>query len=88
MAWAKMPATTPGEIQAVDWLASDPKGFRNHYAALERQEGGDATVEAGEIQSGAKPMDGQVCPTCGEVYWSPGCERGLEAGRAWLEANK
>lgn len=36
----------------------------------------------------AKPSDGQECPCCGEVFWSPGCERPLEAAREWLEKQK
>lgn len=46
VAWQKMPARTAGEIQAEEWLKSDPKGFRTYFAALEKQAGGEVPEEA------------------------------------------
>ncbi len=71
-----------------DWMKAKPIAFMEKLAGLELEYWSVKKPEGVAAGPQAKPKDGEVCPTCGEVYWSPGCERGLEAGRSWLEANR
>lgn len=70
-----------------EWYKAKPIAFVEKLTELEIRYWSSKKAGEAVAGGGAKPLDGDVCPCCGEVYWSPGCERPLEAAREWLAKN-
>lgn len=81
---------TPGEQNAIEWLRSDPKGFRTYLVSLEKDWLARKTkLESMEPVTVAPVWDHKgPCPTCGhEEVRDLGTEHCVAVAEQWLREN-